>query len=55
MKANNEIYVFLVLIVDAAGCFFWLVCFLLLLLLCFVLLQPNFIERTKIDQSPYRI
>ena len=26
MKANNEIYVFLVLNVDAAGCFFWLVC-----------------------------
>ena len=49
MKANNEIYVFLVLNVDVAGCccfFFGLfVCFLL----CFVLLQPNFIERTKID------
>lgn len=47
MKANNEIYIFLVLNVEAAGFFFFglFVCFLL----CFVLLQPNLIERTKID------
>lgn len=47
MKANNEIYVFLVLNVDAAGSFFFglFVC----IFLCFVLLQPNFMERTKID------
>ena len=53
MKANNEIYIFLVLNVEAAGFFFfWLVC-LFFVVLCAVTTQFNRKDKDRLIALPH--